>query len=1082
MLPSIFKTCAPRESIQLGEISEEIFTAKLRFVVKGNAPLVYGDANTFFANTFPTDGLKTLICEVFGRLCGASAGSPVIRLETSFGGGNTHDKIALWHICKQGRKIEGLEQFADLSLIPDRPIQVAAIDGRDLDPENGVYHPETGITTLTLWVEIAYQIGGIDGYQLLRGSDEKGISPGTPVLERLTGGKPTLIILDEIPRHLRAARAKKVGESTLSEQVVAFLFSLMDLAAASNNLVFVYSLASASDTFGEETADLNELVSASARQERILNPSTDVEIYNIVKQRLFDSVSEKAAASAAKEYLNAYRSSRINLPDGCPDASYAAAISASYPFHPELFNLLTKKIASIPEFQRTRGALRLFAQVVRYLWQNPSDWVPAIHTHHIPVGLDAKVTEELTARLQRPLMRLPVQADIYNPDGRKAYAQVQDKEWLAAGKPPFSTWVARTIFLHSLTQGISSGIRRAELNLSLLTPGLEIGFVDRALQQLGSVAWYLDEDPVTSICRFREEPSLNKIIAEEKDIVGISEAKEDLRNRRDSIFASKFFTLVPAPEAASDVGDGAEDVALCVIDFDRATVSTSTEGAPPVVERIFNSTDDSGKFRIFRNRLLFLLANKLELERAIANAREYKAIQNILRSQNRLADLSSSQQKQLRQKEGEIDLAVRVSLTNAYRHLFYAASDPVKAPKGLMHYVLPAEDSSSVKGKNNQQEVILKALKDCQKIRPEEAKPYAPAYILQKVWPAGLDFWTAKALREAFAKDLSLNILLDAEVAKLRDTVREGLLSGHWDMKAGERLFVKTDVETRNFASLLPDPIEFSERMVLYRRGILQPPAPKDVELSAQVMPSAETAKPVRVRWKAKGALTVTLYQDGVAVPGLFRPSDEWEVRVEKTTSFRVVADWGNGEAAEKETQVVLGAGAPDPLLYGTGGAGISSTAGEQLAIFQAKPEQFDLEGTINSAFTALSDRCADSKVKNIVILELSVGQVVDYRKLGTTLPLLSRFTLLVDQTVTVQAGEQFVRLEYQGGIRGFQNFFPPVNSLINTPDAQANVNLKLTFEFQPAVLPEGAEISTIKQALNRNPVDRLSLSARVTY
>ncbi len=35
------------------------------------------------------------------------------------------------------------------------PIQVAAIDGKDLDPVNGVYHAESGITTYTLWGEIA---------------------------------------------------------------------------------------------------------------------------------------------------------------------------------------------------------------------------------------------------------------------------------------------------------------------------------------------------------------------------------------------------------------------------------------------------------------------------------------------------------------------------------------------------------------------------------------------------------------------------------------------------------------------------------------------------------------------------------------------------------------------------------------------------------------------------------------------------------------------------------------------------------------------------------------------------------------
>jgi predicted AAA+ superfamily ATPase len=73
---------------------------------------VYQDANTFFANTFPTDGLRTLIKEVFGRLTKVSVGSPIIRLETSFGGGKTHDEIALWHICRQGRGIEGLARKA----------------------------------------------------------------------------------------------------------------------------------------------------------------------------------------------------------------------------------------------------------------------------------------------------------------------------------------------------------------------------------------------------------------------------------------------------------------------------------------------------------------------------------------------------------------------------------------------------------------------------------------------------------------------------------------------------------------------------------------------------------------------------------------------------------------------------------------------------------------------------------------------------------------------------------------------------------------------------------------------------------
>jgi hypothetical protein len=1029
----------------------------------------------FFANTFPTNGLKTLIQEVFGRLVGAAVGSPIIRLETSFGGGKTHDQIALWHICKQGRLLEGLERFADdLTLLPDRPIQVAAIDGKDLDPVNGVYHPESGITTYTLWGEIAYQIGGIEGYQLLRGSDEQKISPGTSVLERLLNGKPTLIVLDEIARHLRSSEATLVGNSNLAKQVVAFLFSLFDLAAACNHLVIVYTLASATDAFGEETTELQELIQTSARQERVLSPSTDVEIYNIVKQRLFSSVSAEAAQNAAAEYLQLVRASRMTLPEGCKDARYASVIASSYPFHPELFNLLTKKIASIPEFQRTRGALRLFAWVVRYLWNNRQEhpeWVPLIHPHHVPVGVNSEVTNDLTSRLQRSLMRLPLQADIYNSDGREAQAQVQDREWLAAGKPPFSTWIGRTIFLHSLTQGISSGVRRPELNLSLLAPGLEIGFVNQALERLSAVAWYLDNDPITSIARFKEEPSINKIIAEEKEQVGVSEAKDDLRARRDTIFASKLFTLVAAPEGAYDVDDSPDSVALCLIDFNEDTVFSSIEPPSPVVEQIFNNTGESGKFRTFRNRLLFLLANTQELAKAIDNAREYRAIQNILKSPNRLDDLSESQQKQLKQKEGEMDLAVRVSLTNAYRHLFYPANDPVKAPKGLMHYVLPAQDSSDIKGKNNQQEVILKALKDCGKIRSEDADPYAPAYILQKVWSAGLDHWTTKSLREAFAKDLNLNIFVDAEMSKLRDTIRAGLTAGQWDMKVGDRLFIKTD----DGKLTLPDTIEFSERMELYRRGILQPPEPREIELSAQVMPSSSVDKTVRVRWRAKGALTVTLYQDGAMMAGEFRPSDEYEGTIQKTTQFLVVADYGKGETAEAQTLATM-------LTYGSDRPIPTPNGAEQGTIFKVKPEQFDLNGTPNTVFNELSDRVSDYKIQGILVLELSVAQVVDYRKLGTTLPLLARFPMQIDQTVTIQTGDQFVRLEYQGPMRSFQSFFTPTNALLNTQDVQAIVAMKLIFDFASSVQPGGAEIKAIAQALSRNPVERVNLTVKVTY
>lgn len=209
--------------------------------------------------------------------------------------------------------------------------------------------------------------------------------------------------------------------------------------------------------------------------------------------------------------------------------------------------------------------------------------------------------------------------------------------------------------------------------------------------------------------------------------------------------------------------------------------------------------------------------------------------------------------------------------------------------------------------------------------------------------------------------------------------------------------------------------------MVLYRRGILQPPEPKIIELNAQLMPSTEALKPVRLRWKAKGAVTVQLYQDGGLIPGEFRPSDEYETQIDQTTLFRLVVDYGNGEIQEKETTVKLVAGTNLTVKNGGGIYGVETV--EIPTIFDYQSPIIELEGTVNSVFTKLMDSCSDRKVQSIESLEIMVSQFVDYRKLGTAISLLSRFKLQIDQRATIQVGDQFVRVEYQGQSKDFNRF-----------------------------------------------------------
>lgn len=238
---TVFDTCEPEADVLTGELGEEKFAAHLRDVMGGSADRVYRDPSIFFERTYPTTGLKQLLEEALGRLSGARPlNPPVIRLETSFGGGKTHNLIALYHAARNGRTFAPLLTLfvGSLDILPDPPAtKVAGVVGSDLDPHNGISHD--GITTLTPWGEIACQLGGPRGYRLLEESDRARVARGVQVFERLIGDAPALIVLDEFAAYLRKASAVAVAGSTLAEQAKAFLMSLLSFVAKMQRVVLV---------------------------------------------------------------------------------------------------------------------------------------------------------------------------------------------------------------------------------------------------------------------------------------------------------------------------------------------------------------------------------------------------------------------------------------------------------------------------------------------------------------------------------------------------------------------------------------------------------------------------------------------------------------------------------------------------------------------------------------------------------------------------------------------------------------------------------------------------------------------------
>lgn len=121
-MSTLFDVVHPRMDVRTGELTESQFAAGLEDVAAGKAADVYGDAVTFFEGTYPSSGLKTLLNEALGRLSGNKpASASVLRLETSFGGGKTHNLIALYHAARGRLAPTQAAEFMDPDLLPDEP-------------------------------------------------------------------------------------------------------------------------------------------------------------------------------------------------------------------------------------------------------------------------------------------------------------------------------------------------------------------------------------------------------------------------------------------------------------------------------------------------------------------------------------------------------------------------------------------------------------------------------------------------------------------------------------------------------------------------------------------------------------------------------------------------------------------------------------------------------------------------------------------------------------------------------------------------------------------------------------------------
>ena len=472
----------------------------------------------------------------------------MFRLDTSFGGGKTHGLIALVHAAAGMKGVSNVAEFLDPTLVPQSKVRVAAFDGENADPANGRPMGD-GVRAHTPWGEIAYQLAGKAGYEVVRRSDEQFMAPGADTLKELFGDDPVLVVLDELGEYLR--RVQGMGGR---DQLTVFLKALLGAIESTPRAAVVYTLAiradgKSVDAFAEENEFLantmSELESVSGRKATNLNPTRDDETAKVIRRRLFESIDDMRATAVIDAYRELWSQHRDALSEPARKSTTVAEFTQTYPFHPDVLDTLTRKTATLGGFQRVRGMLRILAKTVAAVWATrPADG-QAIHLHHIDLGSDA-IRREFTTRLQQSAFMPAILNDIAGPPEKPALAQELDAKYFK-GLLPYADYAARTIFIHTLAfNNDLKGLQPDHLRYSILSPAADLSFIDDARTKFRAKSAYLDDRP-TAPLRFNAEANLTQVISREEKNVDPGEARAQLNDRIKSIFGGQSFELIPFP-------------------------------------------------------------------------------------------------------------------------------------------------------------------------------------------------------------------------------------------------------------------------------------------------------------------------------------------------------------------------------------------------------------------------------------------------------------------------------------------------------------------------------------------------------
>lgn len=662
------KKLLPYSDILTGKVTENSFAAGFHSVITGNADEIYNNPEKYFKLTHFTNNIKNIFGDALERLSEGGA-RPLLVIDTTFGGGKTHTLVGLYHLFQHSREakentaIKRIMDDVGISEIPS--ISLVAIDGHNVSSVK-----KSG-SARTIWGHIGKQLGC---YELIESFDQELRKPDSDTISDMlkSTGKPVLIMIDELVNHLKDSQAEVVGGTNLAEITISFFHTLTDVIVNSENAMLVVTLPGAEASYQKESEMLEEyktkVKDIAGREASFTVPMEKSEIYEVIKKRLFENVDETHARQVAETLQKFYASHSDQFPEDVTKPQYYEKIVKSYPFHPSLIDILYERVATITDFQKTRGVLRLLTHVLKDVYQH-IDEIPddLVITPGIVNLNNGSIFQELTNKISRGEYQSVISTDIVN-DEAEAKCQKLD------GTSSFGHHVriATSIYLYTLIGSVKdSSVGCSKKELVLATAMSNVVYpkdIGNAISELDEELWYIYSR--TSKWFFGVEVNINKVISDETDRVIKEDYDPEIKKRLRKLLEAEDYFYVYTWD--HDVRNPHKPT-LVAVNYNEIKCNESE--VPAGVQEIIEK--EGTTFRSKKN-LMFVLAPRSDrVSKMTEAARKYLAIKNLktaVKTRKELAAYNTKLETSLKESESNLNSSIEL----CYSLIYYPQKTDVK--------------------------------------------------------------------------------------------------------------------------------------------------------------------------------------------------------------------------------------------------------------------------------------------------------------------------------------------------------------------------------------------------------------------